>query len=1208
MFDPIFYRLVYKLPDTLTDADLQDHFEQTGWRQYLDPNPFFNVSAYLMTAKDIAEQGINPYAHYLGAGHMEGRRTSLSQWNDPSARLHTDEEFALLKEAVLPDYIKQQRPDLNELSDDALRAWYLVVGWRENIDPNPEFSTNGYLSLHQDVRDAAINPLLNFLQVGAAEGREVISTQAQRQAEQDVLAALSARLAPRFDHAFYRAQDADLEGLDDEETVRHYLKSGWLSGLDPSPDFSTNGYLELNPDVRDRKGNPFVHLIMFGEAEGRESIPSNRTDIIVFDQSTALPVENVEEEVPERTGNIDTENHHSSSPEERADAAAIRRFFDFAWYRQTYPQFSDSDEQAILYDYLENGWREDRDPSPAFSSKFYKENYQDISSNDINPLLHYALFGMAEGRHATPPAAAATPPSVAEQDLAAVRDSFNAAWYRKIYKIEGSDEEQLIHYMTNGWKEGHDPCPEFSTSHYLATYSDIAAGGSNPFLHYVLFGKNEGRQSRPDNIAVEFLFDPDANLVPNYPEVLTGGLISSGAVAPDVSDRSCLDIHWLIPDFAAGGGGHMTIFRMVRYLENFGHRCTIWIEQPRIHDSADAAWEDIVKYFQCVEANVRFVRDGFYETSGDIVIATGWSTAWIAQAAEGFAACMYFVQDHEPEFYPTGANGKLARETYGFDLGCICASPWLEELMKTRYNRWAKGFYLALEQEQYGIHDAKAHKKRFNKRISGKFKIAVYGRQHTDRRCVPLALAALQILARRRQDFEVHFFGQDKMPFSETPFIAYNHGVLGSEKLAELYNDAHLGMCFSGTNYSLVPKEMMSCGLPLLELDGESTRAIFPEGVVALAGPHPADIADRIEALMQDPATRKAQSKAALNWVGTFNWEKSAREVEAAILEYMAHKNLSLSAPAGQRVRETLMDVIIPTWNGREEFKPVLKALREQRLADQIQIHCIDSTSSDGTIEWLSKQKDVSLTVIDQKDFQHGRTRNDGIALGQAPIAAILTQDAQPVGRAWATDILKMFNAVPEAAGLFGRHIAYPDHPRFVREEIANHFAHMQQFPLVLSKDTDRDLWESGDVGWRQMLHFYSDNNSAMRRAVWEDIPYPEVDYGEDQVWARDIIEAGFSKIYAPTAAVYHSHDYDPEQTYKRSFTEGAFFYEHFGYELGTGTEEQIAECVACEQRDLAIWGSRNNVSEAEIQMRQKNVAAKYRGWRDGLNSVFETA
>jgi hypothetical protein len=56
-----------------------------------------------------------------------------------------------------------------------------------------------------------------------------------------------------------------------------------------------------------------------------------------------------------------------------------------------------------------------------------------------------------------------------------------------------------------------------------------------------------------------------------------------------------------------------------------------------------------------------------------------------------------------------------------------------------------------------------------------------------------------------------------------------------------------------------------------------------------------------------------------------------------------------------------------------------------------------------------------------------------------------------------------------------------------------------------------------------------------MRRSIWSGNLYAEVDHGEDQV-ARDIIDADIPRFMPPpTATVYHSHDYNPAQTYKRS-------------------------------------------------------------------------
>lgn len=963
----------------------------------------------------------------------------------------------------------------------------------------------------------------------------------------------------------------EVGSLSDDELEQHFDDTGWKKNDDPSPFFSVRHYHEHNPDVADAGLNPFQHFLVDGSQEGR-------------------------------TVSLSTWGKTDGIPMSLEDLQLCKSWIDIGVIRDARPDLDVFGDDVIVSWFMARGWCEGVEPCPAFSFAYYTEKYQDVLESGIFPLLHYIKFGVFDERFAQQ----ADEDRMVEQlraDMDSTRDYFDAGWYRTTYPdVSGDDEALLAHYIQYGWKEMRDPSKDFSTEFYFENYADIRQNQINPLVHYALYGQKELRKATPSDL-IRLGYSPEASLIAEMDGMTYVGHVPSydkKPRAPRTLDRSALHLHWIVPDFRQGGGGHMTIFRMVRYLELLGHKNTIWIEKPTFHKSERSAWETIVKYFQCVEADVRFVSDELFRTSSDIVIATGWSTAWIANELKGFRARMYFVQDHEPEFYPTGSYSNLARETYSFDMGCICASPWLKQLMTDRYGRWAEAFYLGYEPDQYYVSETRASLS------SAKARIAVYGRGHTDRRCVQLAIAGLELLAQERQDFEVHFFGEDQLPFNEAPFEAYNHGVLPAEKLNALYNDCHLGVCFSGTNYSLVPQEMMACGLPLVEFNTESTQVIFPKSTVTLAGPNPADIAKKIGKLLDNPQARAKQSAAALKWVKGFSWRNSAEVVEAAIQSYLDHKKVKPASPSVTRPKDILFDVVVPTWNGKQEFKPVLEALRTQRLADQMQIHCVDSSSSDGTIEWLKDQPDVSLTVIDQKEFQHGRTRNFGASLGQAPIVGFITQDAMPAGRDWATDIVKMFKAVPDAAGLFGRHIAYPDHPLFVRDEIHNHFANMLSFPLVLSKHTNPEKWESGDRGWRQLLHFYSDNNSAMRRDVWKEIPYPEVDYGEDQVWARDIIEAGYSKIYAPTAAVFHSHDYDPAETYKRSKTEGAFFYEHFGYRLGDGSPEEIAERVKREQANFRAWAKLRAVDPAEVEMRQQNIAEKYRGWRDGVSEVAE--
>jgi GT2 family glycosyltransferase/glycosyltransferase involved in cell wall biosynthesis len=56
-----------------------------------------------------------------------------------------------------------------------------------------------------------------------------------------------------------------------------------------------------------------------------------------------------------------------------------------------------------IFHFLRQGWKEGRDPSPAFKLAYYLELNPDVRQAGINPLIHYIRFGMKEGRPITNP-------------------------------------------------------------------------------------------------------------------------------------------------------------------------------------------------------------------------------------------------------------------------------------------------------------------------------------------------------------------------------------------------------------------------------------------------------------------------------------------------------------------------------------------------------------------------------------------------------------------------------------------------------------------------------------------------------------------------------------------------------------------------------------------------------------------------------------
>jgi glycosyltransferase involved in cell wall biosynthesis len=355
---------------------------------------------------------------------------------------------------------------------------------------------------------------------------------------------------------------------------------------------------------------------------------------------------------------------------------------------------------------------------------------------------------------------------------------------------------------------------------------------------------------------------------------------SGGCPANNNADMSRLRITWVIPDFQPGAGGHMTIFRIASYLERFGHDVRILIQNPSVHKTEAEALLTINKHFQPFSGPVEFFQSVTPCTEGDALIATDRFTCYPVRAMDRFIRKFYFVQDYEPSFYPAGSESLLTEATYHFDFDCLCAGDWLHKRMSEQFGRWAMSWPLAYDRTIYRLDDIP--------RARRPNRIALYARYVTPRRAVELAFMALEILQSRNVNFEVDFFGWQVGKLN-VQFPYRDLGVLEAEELAELYREATVGVVFSATNHSLVNKEMMGCGLPVIDLDLDTVRSIFPDNAIAFAQPTPEGIADEIQRLLEIPEERDRLRIGALNYVKDLSWEKSARLVEAAIQERVTH-------------------------------------------------------------------------------------------------------------------------------------------------------------------------------------------------------------------------------------------------------------------------------------------------------------------------------
>ncbi|GAA4675500.1 glycosyltransferase family 4 protein [Phytohabitans rumicis] len=291
-----------------------------------------------------------------------------------------------------------------------------------------------------------------------------------------------------------------------------------------------------------------------------------------------------------------------------------------------------------------------------------------------------------------------------------------------------------------------------------------------------------------------------------------------------------LTIGWVSTPPAPGSGGHTTLFRMVEGLEAAGHKCVLYL-YDRYHGDPGRHEQTIRRFWPKMRAEVRSVTDGLAPI--DAYVASGWETAHLIASAAVPTRRLYFVQDFEPWFYPLGSHHVLAEDTYRFGFRAITVGPMLAHLLQEKY-----GVTAAVA--EFGV-DTGIYRLTNPDRRTG---VVFYARRETARRGFELGVLALREFHRRHPDHEIHLFGD---PNARVPFPATNHGVLRPAALAELYNRCAAGIALSFTNLSLVPDEMLACGmLPVVGQSGGYSEASIDNPYIGWAQPTPFGIADAL--------------------------------------------------------------------------------------------------------------------------------------------------------------------------------------------------------------------------------------------------------------------------------------------------------------------------------------------------------------------------
>lgn len=256
----------------------------------------------------------------------------------------------------------------------------------------------------------------------------------------------------------------------------------------------------------------------------------------------------------------------------------------------------------------------------------------------------------------------------------------------------------------------------------------------------------------------------------------------------------------------------------------------------------------------------------------------------------------------------------------------------------------------------------------------------------------------------------------------------------------------------------------------------------------------------------------------------------------------------------------------MPTRNAGPLLDEVLAGIEAQQAVRFDELHAVDTESTDGTVERLLRHG-FTVDPIRRREFDHGGTRDRGIARTTGDIIVLMVQDATPQGTDWLQQMLVPFED-PNVVGVWCKQIPRPTCQPVLARRLAG-WPGWGTGVTVQKLEPGQQLTDLPQFD-RLMRCAFDNVASAIRRTAWQRFPLGPRRFGEDVWFSQRVITSGLSLAFQGSAVVMHSHDRTPWQEGKRTFCDHRNLRRTFGLEtipdrqvlrdsIKNGIEEHLA-------------------------------------------------
>ncbi|MBN9049910.1 MAG: glycosyltransferase family 4 protein [Rhizobiales bacterium] len=819
-------------------------------------HPLFDAEYYLANNPDVRNAGEDPFVHFMRYGAFEGRKPN--GFFDPQYYLSTYPDVANAKENPLVHYV--------------------IHGVTEGRNPSSLFNTKWYLSAYPDVAISGINPLAHYLEFGIAEGRHALppadgKTLPTERAKAEILqrghqqpAVMYVSGLPENTSHFYR--------------VDHQIEALNAAGI--SADWCSIGQI-----------NEFEHRLIFSQ-------------IVVFfrvawDDAVASLVEKCRLAGARIVFDIDDFVFDPSvATEQNVDGLRFLKRDDLPQYfdgvRRYHLMATNSDECIATTEYLAEAFRRMGKNANIIRNGFSRKTFESSETARQSALdrkytdtinIGYASGSMTHQRDfsaaaeaiakilATYPATRLIIIGMLDLNEFPMLLPFNHRIEQRPLVPHHALPDEIANFDVNiaPLEVGNPFCEAKSDLKYYEAgllHIPTIASSTAPFRAAIKHGENgmlatttedwlkaldslvkdASLRARLGDNAYRHAIDVYGPLAKqrDAAAVFSGILAAQEQKVRASPEKYHQTITFVIPGMMRGSGGHNKIISLARWFADSGHTILLQFTEPTNEYPTS---EDISREFEFDSRRIRVVYSEQLICPSNITFATYWKTVYNIESSRYWAGRQYhFLQDYEPYFFAMGTDYLLAINAMQKPFHKISYGPWIKRIIKQRHGLHADDIPFYFDKNIYKPNPDATRSNR---------KILYFARPEMPRRCFDLGIKALKAFHDKYDsEAEIILFGSYAVKDIAIPFPYTDLQVLKPLHLANLYNIATAGLVFSPTNPSMVPFEMMACGLPVIDLDVDGNAENYGgRDNVFLVGPDPDLIAKEIHAVLNDDGKRK---------------------------------------------------------------------------------------------------------------------------------------------------------------------------------------------------------------------------------------------------------------------------------------------------------------------------------------------------------------